>query len=71
MPDLALVVSKFFLNLSKYALTFYHSYQKTKKTQEKEKELGSSRAEKTNKTPLKKPLTAYILYFRSKVSSFQ
>jgi len=74
MPHLALITSKFFLSLSKYCLTFYHQQVKEQKNMEKDKELGLSaklRTYNNENAPSKKPLTAYIIYFQDRISSFQ
>lgn len=73
MPELTLVMSKFFLALSKLCLTHYHGYSKAAKRQEKEKE-KSEHSEKEDMEKfacIKKPVTAYILYFQERVPYFQ
>jgi hypothetical protein len=74
MPDLALVMAKYFASLSKLCLTHYHSYSKTAKKPEKERSEPSHRCKEELEPlncPPKKPLTAYILYFQDRVPFFQ
>lgn len=75
MPDLSLVMSKYFVALSKLCLTHYHSYSKVTKRPEKEKEKSepsmNEREEMERLATIKKPVTAYILYFQERVPYFQ
>ncbi len=72
MPELALVMAKYFVSMSKLCLTHYHSYSKASKKSERERSEGSKgKEDDMSGSPPKKPLTAYILYFQDRVPYFQ
>lgn len=72
MPELSLILSKYFLSLSKLCLTHYHSYAKSSKKPDKSKGDGDNAKDiDISTSPPKKPLTAYILYFQDRVPFFQ
>ena len=64
---MALALSKFFLSMSKYCMTHYHSMVKQqKRTREQRRAQIDNQGGLSVKDP-KQPVTAYILYFRERV----
>ena len=68
---MALSLSKYFLSMSKYCLTHYHSLVKHhRRTREHRNKIPTDPNLPPNLNP-KQPLTAYILYFRERVNEFK
>ena len=68
---MVLTLSKYFLSMSKYCLIHYLSLVKQNKLTKEHKNKLPTDPNLPLSSNLKQPLTAYILYFRERVTEFR